>query len=64
MGFNPEFQKRKTVVGSNERDLAKRVNYHIKNGWMPVGKVTVIHGAYKSEYVQVMEYVGKEVVGG
>ena len=64
MSFNPEFQKRKTVVGHNERDLAKRVKQHIQNGWTTVGNVSVSHGAYRSEYVQVMEYVGKEVVGG
>lgn len=58
MSFNPAFQSKKPVVGYNQSDLDKRVNQHISRGWQPIGKVSVTHGAYRSEYVQVMEYVG------
>ena len=49
---------RKVVKGRNEKELRKYVKDHEKRGWRRVGKTCEIHGNYRSEYMQVMEYGG------
>ena len=56
MSVEAKWRNRKTVMGANTRDLEKSVADHTKRGWVKVGKVCEIHGIYKSEYIQVMEY--------
>lgn len=47
---------RKVVKGRNEKELRKYVKDHERRGWRRVGKTCEIHGNYRSEYMQVMEY--------
>ncbi|MGN7114958.1 hypothetical protein [Lysinibacillus odysseyi] len=47
---------RKVVKGRNEKELRKYVKDHERRGWRRVGKTCELHGIYKSEYMQVMEY--------
>lgn len=51
-----KWTNRKSVVGSNQQELAKRVKDHERRGWRKVGKGVEIHGVYKSQYIQVMEF--------
>lgn len=62
--FRDKFQKRKVVRADNARLFHQRVEQHLSNGWKKVGEEKVSHMIYTSEYTQVMEYVGKQVVGG
>lgn len=56
MVVEAKWQNRKSIVGSTQRELDKRVQEHEKRGWRKVGKGAEIHGVYKTEYIQVMEY--------
>ena len=47
---------RKVVKGRNEKELKKYVKDHERRGWRRVGKTCEIHGNYRSQYMQVMEY--------
>lgn len=64
MAFIEKFQSRKVVRADNVRLFNNRVEQHLANGWRKVGEEKVSHMIYTSEYTQVMEYVGKQVVGG
>ena len=54
------FNASKIVIGSSPTDLDEKVTDHENRGWKKVGKVSVSHGAYRSEYVQVMKFEGDE----
>lgn len=51
-----KWQNRKSIVGGNPKELEKRVKDHERRGWRKVGKGVEIHGVYKTEYIQVMEF--------
>lgn len=51
-----KWMNRKSIVGSSQRELAKRVKDHERRGWHKVGKGVEIYGVYKTEYIQVMEF--------
>ncbi|KGR74877.1 hypothetical protein [Ureibacillus sinduriensis] len=51
-----KWQNRKAVSGRNKTELDKFVKQHEARGWKKVGKGVEIHGAYKTEYIQVMEF--------
>ena len=47
---------KKVVKARTEKDLHKFVKEHERRGWRRIGKTCELHGNYKSEYMQVMEY--------
>ncbi|MBD8028171.1 hypothetical protein H9636_16100 [Ureibacillus sp. Re31] len=56
MTVKSKWQNRKTIVGRNKTELDKFVKQHEARGWRKVGKGAEIHDAYRSEYIQVMEF--------
>ena len=51
---------RKAVKGSTSSELENRVKYHESKGWRKIGKSTVIHGVFRDEHIQVMEFEENE----
>lgn len=55
MSVQAKWKNRKSIVSSSQRELDKRIKAHERRGWRKVGKGAEVHGAYKTEYIQVME---------
>lgn len=56
MAVQAKWNNRKTVIASFPEELERRVKDHKKRGWVTVGNVSISHGVYRSEYIQVMKF--------